>query len=114
MVEIVVDVRTLATAQAADAFREAVDRALRAEVLVTERDTKENIVRYNAIDTGTMLRSVHGQQVDDWTWKLAVPVPYAAYVNFGTRHMAARPFFSEAVEASRQRFPGRMRRAVAP
>ena len=72
-----------------------------------EADVKDFIVSYNAVDTGNMLNSVFSRMIGEHSAEILSPAHYSAYVNYGTYKMAARPFFSDAVERSRQRFPQR-------
>ena len=95
-----------------------INRAIRKQVLVSEGDVKENIVRYDAIDTGNMLGSTRGEMTGQKTGLVSVSAeseqgyPYPAAVNYGTRRMAARPFWTEAEVKAEQEFPGRMRREL--
>jgi hypothetical protein len=43
------------------------------------------------------------RRLGEWSFQLLATVPYAAYVEFGTRHVAARRFLSRALEL---RMPG--------
>ena len=95
-----------------------INRAIRKQVLVSEGDVKENIVRYDAIDTGNMLGSKRGEMTGQKTGLVSVSAeseqgyPYPAAVNYGTRRMAARPFWTEAEVKAEQEFPARMRREL--
>lgn len=48
------------------------------------------------VDTGTLKNSV-SHELTDISLTIRWEAPYAGFVNFGTRFMAARPFVSDAV-----------------
>lgn len=62
-----------------------------------------NIVKYQTIDTATMMNSV----AFDGTDTVADNVPYGEFVDKGTIFMEPRPFWTEELETSRKRFPKR-------
>lgn len=66
-----------------------------------EAEAKKNISSgpTRAVDTGFMLGSVGVVEQSDSAVAVAVGADYAAYVNYGTWKMAARPFWTYAVEA---------------
>jgi len=90
-----------------------VNRGVREQVLATEGDVAINIVKFGAVDTGTMLGSVAGTMTGDVSGQVSVSAesaegyPYPQIVNFGGRFVPARPFFSDAVEQARVDFPRR-------
>jgi hypothetical protein len=94
-------------------FKREVNRRVREQVMQSESDTKVNIVRYGAVDTGTMLGSARGEMTGETEGMVSVNAesedgyPYPQAVNFGTRFMPGRPFFSEMVETARAEFPRR-------
>ena len=96
-------------------LRREVNRSVREQVLTTEGDVSIGIVKYGAVDTGTMLGSVRGEMTGETTGNVSVNAesadgsPYPLYVNFGTRYVPARPFFSDAVEKARTEFPERFK-----
>jgi len=53
---------------------------------------KQEIQRFHAVDTGTMLNSTTAEQVGKYTMLIGPTVSYAPYVALGTSRMAARPF----------------------
>ena len=55
-------------------------------------------------DTGRLIGSIRVQQAGRATAEVIAGVDYARYLEFGTRHMAARPFMTPAVEQERSKF----------
>lgn len=54
-----------------------------------------------APDTNNLRQSVFVERLPDGTWVAGVAAPYAAALEFGTIHMAPRPFMTQALrEAS--------------
>jgi len=52
------------------------------------------------VKTGTLRRSIHSEFSDDGMKAIVGPsVSYSAFVEFGTRRMAARPYMRPAAEA---------------
>lgn len=50
--------------------------------------------------TGRLSNSILTRRLGEWSFQLLATVPYAAYVEFGTRYVAARRFLSRALELS--------------
>lgn len=46
------------------------------------------------IDTGTLVNSINVQAVKDRVWRVNAGTEYAAWLEFGTQRMAARPFMN--------------------
>lgn len=96
-------------------FPAAVNRGMRKQVLVSERDVVTNIQRYDLIDTGNMMGSVKG---DTEAMEVSVNAesekgyPYPWIQNYGGRKIPRKPFFSEAVRKAEDEFPGRVRREI--
>ena len=55
-------------------------------------------------DTGRLIGSIRVQQAGRATAEVIAGVDYARHLEFGTRHMAARPFMTPAVEQERSKF----------
>lgn len=62
-----------------------------------EAAMKRRIVQQGAVDTGFLLNSVQASKVGRSHWRVVVGAEYGLYVDQGTRHMAARPFFFPAI-----------------
>ena len=90
-------------------FPAEVDRLVRAQLLQTEADVKENVVTYDVIDTGNLLNRVTSQATGEAQGEVRSEAEYSAYQNFGTRFIGGRPFFSDAIEVARDEFPARFR-----
>ena len=54
--------------------------------------------------TGFLRNSIGARVINQFNAEVTVAANYAAYLEHGTRKMAARPFFSPAVEANRDVF----------
>jgi HK97 gp10 family phage protein len=84
----------------------AVRKLQESRVRIAER-TAQDVVREAqsraAVATGYM-RSTIGYTMQGSTATIGVGATYAPYIEFGTRFMAARPFFTPAAEMARSRF----------
>lgn len=56
------------------------------------------------VDTGFLKSSIRADQEGPFTWRVDVQAEYGGYVEFGTSRMAARPYFTPAVEFVRPSF----------
>jgi HK97 gp10 family phage protein len=62
------------------------------------------------VDTGTLKNSIQATQIGgnaasgSISWRVVVGADYGMYVEWGTVHMAARPFFRPAIDAVRPAF----------
>jgi len=88
---------------------DAVHNLVRAQVLQTEDDVTVNVVKYDVIDTGNLLGLTKGEMTGQGQGEVVNNAEYAAYQNFGTRFIAGRPFFSDAIDVARQEFPKRFK-----
>ena len=57
-----------------------------------------------AIDSGVLDNSIQGYSFQPFKAELIINTPYAAYVNYGTARMAARPFAEPAVDFAVDQF----------
>ena len=55
-------------------------------------------------DTGTLINSIQATRVSAYEWVIQVNVEYGVYNEYGTVHMAARPFFGPAGAVVRPQF----------
>jgi HK97 gp10 family phage protein len=74
-----------------------------------EASMKARIISQGAVDTGFLLNSVQATKVGPAHWRVTVGAHYGIYVDFGTRFMAARPFFAPAVAEVSPAFIAAMR-----
>lgn len=86
------------------AVTKTVERAVETAMLEIWRDA-----RYDCpVDTGNLANSIipEGPTVtgNTVTGTVGTNVYYAPFVEFGTRHMAARPFLGRALESAQRRF----------
>lgn len=79
------------------------------EVERTARNVQARAVSQAPVDTGFLRASIEAAMSGVLEWTVSVGAEYGAYVNFGTRRMAPRPFFTNAVEAERPLFVGRIK-----
>lgn len=61
------------------------------------------------VDTGALKNSIHAYQVGEFSWAVSDGVEYGYWLEYGTEHMGARPFFEPAAERARQRLPEALR-----
>lgn len=92
-------------AEVARRFPIEVKQIIREEGLAFEDGVVGNIVKYQTIDTGTMMNSVAFDGEDE----VKDNVQYGEFVDKGTVHMEPRPFWSDELAESRRRFPKRFR-----
>lgn len=59
-----------------------------------------------AVDTGTLTNSIDFQMQGELQAVVSVNAEYAAYLEYGTRHMAPRPFATPAIDKVRDQFSG--------
>lgn len=65
------------------------------------------------VDTGTLKRSIDLQlSSGNMTATVEPHTEYAAYVEYGTRKMEARPYMKEAFDAQKKQFKSDLKRAV--
>lgn len=63
-------------------------------------------------DTGRLAKNIQFDKVNDLTATVGSDVAYAAYLEFGTSRMAARPYFRPATEKIRDKFNKRLETAI--
>ena len=56
--------------------------------------------------------TISAEKIGEWTFKLGATVTYAYFVEFGTRFMKARRFFTRALESSKPSLLLRINQAV--
>ena len=61
------------------------------------------------VDDGTLKESHEVTKLGERKWQQRVGAFYGIYVNQGTRHMAAQPWWSQAVAEGRQFFSAELR-----
>lgn len=61
--------------------------------------------------TGDLRSSIGREKVADMHHRVYVGAKYGKFLEYGTRHMAARPFFRPSIEANKQAFITKMRSA---
>lgn len=98
---------------------ELANQAVREQGQVCVADAKTNIVKYNAIDTGTMLGSVATHMLGEYEAEVSVNAtsadgyPYPLVVNYGSSRVGPRPFFTEMIAKATREYPERIQRAMS-
>lgn len=65
-----------------------------------------------AIDTGVLVNSIQAQMTGEMSAVVGTNNEYAEHLEFGTIHMAARPFFEPAFEDALPEFEARLKRVL--
>lgn len=73
------------------------------------RGTAASARRRAPVRTGYLRSSIVNEKIDYGRHKVTVGARYGAYVEYGTRNMAAQPFFRPAVEENKAIFMQQMR-----
>ena len=81
--------------QLEQAFQQVVEIAARH----VEAKAKDDV----PVDTGTTKNSISATQEDELAWRVGPTTEYAPFLEYGTRHMIARPFLIPAVEVEMPR-----------
>jgi HK97 gp10 family phage protein len=89
-----------------------VNRVLGVLAVELEGDIKDKFSRQSpspvggppGIDTGNLKNSIRAEQASAKVWVVAAYTDYAAYLEYGTGKMGARPYFRPAVKRLTQRF----------
>lgn len=61
--------------------------------------------------TGNLRSSIYREKVADMHHRITVGAEYGVYLEYGTRNMAARPFFRPAIEIYKREFITKMKKA---
>ena len=80
----------------------ATSKIMRRAAIITHREARRMCPR----DTGTLANSItmEGVTVGSLSMRVMTLAGYGAYVNFGTRYMAAQPFMTQAARIGREAF----------
>jgi len=65
------------------------------------------------VDTGTLRASIQATKISPTHWRVTVGAEYGIYVEMGTRHMAAQPFLTPAINQVGRAFRQAMKGIVA-
>lgn len=90
--------------------------AERARTAVAEEtaETADDMRSLAPVDTGALVEGIQEEITDGGNrGTVASTAPHSQYVNGGTRKQDAQPFATTAGDMMVERFPGRVRRAVA-
>lgn len=64
------------------------------------------------VDTGTLKNAIQATRLGAAHWRVVVGVDYGLYVEYGTVHTAAQPYFQPAINQVRPAFLAAMKRVV--
>ena len=76
------------------------EAAIRIAAFTIERTSKEDC----PIDTGATRDSITAREEGKLTWTVGPSTEYAPHLEYGTKHMTARPFMIPNAEKERPRF----------
>lgn len=60
--------------------------------------------RLAPVRTGRLKNSLVAERIGNAVWLVGTDVPYAAFVEFGTRRMRAQPYLGPSLEWARRQF----------
>lgn len=88
---------------------------IKADVIVrkTALDVQAGAQDRAPVDTGYLRGSIRAVRVSEAHWRVTVGADYGIYLEMGTRHMAARPYFGPAVRAVRGAFLSALKGGLA-
>lgn len=66
------------------------------------------------VDTGTLKNSIQASRIGTAHWRVVVGVDYGMYVEWGTVHTAAQPFFQPAIQTVTPTFLQALRTVTSP
>lgn len=61
---------------------------------------------------GFMRSKIYSKKLNDTTAEAGAKAPYSLWVDKGTRHQAAQPFFTPAVESERTQFKNKIKQVL--
>lgn len=83
-------------------------------VAKTALDIEAGAKKRAPVDTGNLRGSIQARKVSDTHWIVTVGADYGIYLEYGTRFMAAQPYFAPAIRAVRSSFNQAMKKVVQP
>ena len=105
MVEIKIDMERFQ--QSASVVIKSLDNACEGAIKETCEEIQELAKEYAPVRTGTLRDSIT-MKVDGKTGEVYPTVPYAKYVENGTRYMLAKPFMRPAFDAATEKLAERV------
>lgn len=63
-------------------------------------------------DTGFMIQEIYSKKINDTAAEAGAKAPYSLWVDKGTRHQEAQPFFTPAVESERAQFKKKIKKVI--
>ena len=66
------------------------------------------------VDTGNLRASIQAVKISDTHWRVTVGAAYGLYVEHGTRHMGAQPYFNPAIRAVTRSFRQALKGVTRP
>tara|TARA_R110000824_G_scaffold68237_7_gene176637 strand:+ start:1189 stop:1533 length:345 start_codon:yes stop_codon:yes gene_type:complete len=83
--------------------------ALEFIAMETAARAQGNIRNVGAIDTGFMVNTTAARKISDTLWSIGTAAFYGVFIEFGTIHMAARPWLQPAMKVGLQRLATALR-----
>lgn len=96
------------------AIRRNIQGGAKAAVAKAARDIEGHAKSRAPVDTGFLRNSILASMVSTDHWRVAVGAHYGIYVEYGTRHTRAQPYFIPAIEAVLPAFRAAMARIAVP
>lgn len=84
-----------------------------ATVITTALEVEAQAKQMAPVKTGNLRRSIGTQPVDAFHALVGTDVEYAPFQEYGTRHMAAHPYLTPAIEGARIRFVARLKKVFS-
>ena len=80
-------------------IRDYLARTITATGKQIAEQTRQNMTPGHFLDTGLSQETTKWEQLEPLAGQVHIPTAYAAYPEYGTSHMAARPALTPAIEA---------------
>lgn len=91
-------------------IRRGMDAQVGRVVAKAAKDVEGHAKSRAPVDTGFLRNSIQADRKTEHHWEVTVGAHYGIYLEYGTRHMTARPYFEPAIERVRPGFLAAMRR----
>lgn len=81
-----------------DKYEEDVSRQIDSIMDQSVKEIVEEMKTKVPVDSGRLRNSISSEKVDDYSYVVRASADYAPYVEFGTIHTPAQPFFQPVVD----------------
>lgn len=95
-----------------DSFNNHIEKEVEKEIINTATKVQARAKQRCPVDTGSLRNSISIKKLDDMEVEVGAYMPYAAYVEFGTYKMKARPYLFPAFEEERPKFLRRLEKIM--